>query len=323
MSGFPVSLSAWHAEAQRARADLLHRLGDTPPLFIPEAKTTSREQRDGLIVEGIQFDNGAGAAVPAYILIPPDLRQRAPAILFLHAHGGKYEVGKEEIFRTRPSGAAPALALARAGYVVLCSDAYAFGARAAHSPGGKSEPGKPTEEAWFKHFLWLGSTLWGMIVRDDRLALTVLQQRPEVDPARIGAVGMSMGGSRVTWLGALDERVSALIAVGQMTRYADFAAIGDYNLHSIYYYVPGMRASGCDMEQIVALSAPRPQAILIGDSDPLSPITGVQTVIDYATHIYALHGVPARFLAQVEAGVGHVFTPTMQSAMLAAFGRWL
>ena len=37
-----------------------------------------------------------------------------------------------------------------------------------------------------------------MMVRDDILALNYLASRPEVDPARIAAMGMSMGSTR-TW----------------------------------------------------------------------------------------------------------------------------
>ena len=54
---------------------------------------------------------------------------------------------------------------------------------------------------------------------------------------------------------------------------------GDYRLHSIYYYLPGMLASGIDMEHIVALTAPRYQLILCGDSDPLSPIGGIHKIV--------------------------------------------
>ena len=36
------------------------------------------------------------------------------------------------------------------------------------------------------------------------------------------------------------------------------------------------------MEHMVALTAPRHQLILTGDLDPLSPISGIHKVMDYA-----------------------------------------
>jgi dienelactone hydrolase len=57
----------------------------------------------------------------------------------------------------------------------------------------------------FKQFLWEGATLWGMMVRDDILALNYLLSRPEVDPAQVGTTGMSMGATRAWWLAALDD----------------------------------------------------------------------------------------------------------------------
>ncbi len=83
--------------------------------------------------------------------------------------------------------------LVRAGYVVLCVDAYCFGERRWQGPAGKKEEGGQTESALSKTFLWQGRTLWGMMVRDDQLALGYLVTRPEVDPTRIAAMGLSMG----------------------------------------------------------------------------------------------------------------------------------
>jgi hypothetical protein len=40
-----------------------------------------------------------------------------------------------------------------------------------------------------KFNLWVGRTLWGMMLRDDLTALDYLCSRPEVDAARIGVIG--------------------------------------------------------------------------------------------------------------------------------------
>ena len=216
--------------------------------------------RDGYTVEALEFENGVGATVYGYLLLPDNGGKAAPAVLYHHMHGGKYEVGKQELWQEwLIEGIAPGPALACEGYVVLAIDAYCFNQRETQGPAGDRERGGATEQALFKKFVWEGKTLWGMMVRDDLLALNYLASRPEVDPARIAATGMSLGASRSTWVAALDERIKVCIPVAQMTRYQDYAAQGDYSGHGFYYYVPGILKSGIDMEIIASLAAPRAQ----------------------------------------------------------------
>jgi len=50
-------------------------------------------------------------------------------------------------------------------------------------------------------------------VRDIRDAITFMQQRPEVDAARIGLFGVSFGGATVTYAAAIDDRVRCVVEV--------------------------------------------------------------------------------------------------------------
>ncbi len=319
----PPTRVEWELQRERVRERLWQMLGDVPRLFTPQPALLERTTRDGCIVERFVFDNGADAQVYGYLLLPPDQTAPAPAVVYLHGHGFQYELGKEALFQERIPGTLPGPALVAAGYVVLAIDAYCFGERQHDGPAGDAESGAAVEQALFKHFLWQGVSLWGMMVRDDLLALNYLLTRPEVDPNRVGVTGMSLGGSRTTWLGALDERPCALVPVAQMTRYRDFAATGRYNLHSIYYYLPGVLKSDLDMEHLVALAAPRVQSILIGDKDPLSPLAGIHTILDYARHVYQLYDADDHLQASIEPGVAHEYTPTMYSTMLATMRRAL
>ena len=318
----PSTLDQWEAERETARARLWAALGDLPPLFTPEAKIVDPQRRTGYMLERFSFDNGAGATVPGYLAMPMQPREPVPAVLYLHAHGGRYERGKDEIFDAR-GGSVPVEALTRAGYAVMAIDAYGFGEREAHGPGGAKERGKDVEQALYKQFIWRGQTLWGMMVRDDLLALNYLASLPEIDSSRIAAVGMSLGASRTTWLAALDERVRVAVPVAQMTRYADYAAAGEYNHHGIYYYVPNMLNIGFDMEVIAALAAPRAQSILIGDSAPLSPLSGIRTVSGFTRAVYALYGADDAFESVVYQGIGHEFTAAMFADLMAALRRGL
>jgi hypothetical protein len=319
----PASFSEWQAQTPGLRAALWELLGNLPPLFTPRPDVLWTSQRANYSIEKIAFDNRAGAMVYGYVLIPDNLSGPAPAVLYNHFHGARYPLGKDEILLDRGTHEAPGVALVNAGFVVLAIDAYGFGEREHQGPMGEAESGAATELSLFKHFLWEGRTLWGMIVRDDLLALNYLLARAEVDPARVGTTGMSMGGSRSTWLGALDERIRVVVPIAQMTRYREFATAGNLGLHGIYYYLPGMLASGIDMEILVSLTAPRRQHILIGDQDRLSPIEGVRIIDDYARHIYALYDAPMQFHTTIFPDIGHEYTSEMFRTMLSEFHQYL
>lgn len=319
----PSGLSEWQAQIPGLRARAWQLLGDLPALFTPEPDVLWVSQRAGYRLEKIAFDNGAGALVYGYVFVPDELRGPAPAVVYNHFHGGRYRLGKDETLLGRGPDPAPGEMLAEAGFVVLAIDAYGFGEREHQGPMGEAEHGPATELSLFKRFLWEGRTLWGMIVRDDCLTLNYLLSRPDVDPARVGTTGMSMGGSRATWLAALDERVRVVIPIGQMTRYREFAAAGKVSLHSIYYFVPGQLASAIEMEVLTSLAAPRHQHILIGDQDPLSPIEGVRIIEAFTRGVYALFGARDQFHTTVFPGIGHDYTADMALTMRRVFQQHL
>ena len=135
----------------------------------------------------------------------------------------------------------------------------------------------------------MGRSLWGMMVRDDQIALDVLSARPEVDPKRIGATGISMGSTRTWWLAALDDRVSAAVGVCCLTRYEDLLRAGGLREHGIYYFVPGM-LKHFDTEAVTSLIAPRPFLTLSGADDGGSPAPGVKKLNEFCAEVYRLYG---------------------------------
>ena len=108
----------------RLRAALSQLLGDLPPMFTPHPDILWTSQRANHTIEKIAFDNGAGAIVPGYVLVPNNLSKPAPAVLYHHFHGARYSLGKDEILLDRGTHEAPGAALANAGFVVLAIDAY-------------------------------------------------------------------------------------------------------------------------------------------------------------------------------------------------------
>lgn len=318
-----VSVKAWEKQRREIRAELWTLLGQLPPR--PKklsVQTLQREDRGDYLLEKFQFDNGAGATVPGYLLLPKNVKGKCPAILYCHWHGGQYDIGKEELFRTNalPEPAGPALV--KRGYAVLAIDAYCFGERNGQGPGGAKELGKEGESTASKFNLWFGRSLWGMIVRDDLLALDYLCTRPEVDAARVGVTGISMGATRTWWLTALDDRPRAAVAVACLTRYQDLIQTHSLKAHGIYYFVPGL-LNHFDTEAIVALSAPKPMLFMTGGDDFGSPVEGLKKIAAAVQPVYHLYQKDAAFQSLIYPGLGHVYTPEMWQNTLAWFKKHL
>ena len=313
----PRSKAAWEVKRRRIRTELLELLGKWPSRpRVPKVETLSREDRGDYIVEKFQFDNGAGSTVPGYVLLPKNVSGKAPAILYCHWHGGEYEIGKEELFQAKHTPEAPGPALARRGFIVLGIDAYCFGERNGRGPGGPAEKGKEGELTASKFNLWVGRSLWGMILRDDLMALDYLAARPEVDAGRIGVMGMSMGATRAWWLMALDERIKTGVPICCLTRYQDLIEHELLKAHGIYYFVPGF-LNHFDTEAVVALIAPRPVLMLNGDQDGTSPVDGVRAIESAVRPVYRLYGKDDGYQSIVYTGQGHVYTPEMWTKTLS------
>ncbi|MDT1064230.1 alpha/beta fold hydrolase [Paracoccus sp. CPCC 101403] len=61
-----------------------------------------------------------------------------------------------------------------------------------------------------------GRSIWQNRFRDIEDAITYAQQRPEVDPERIGLIGLSIGGAYAVYTAGVDERVKCAVEVGGM-----------------------------------------------------------------------------------------------------------
>jgi dienelactone hydrolase len=298
------------------RATVWQLLGKLPPRpKRPKVETLSREDRGDYFLEKFQFDNGAGATAPGYVLLPKTVRGKAPAILYCHWHGGQYEIGKEELFQAKHTPEPPGPAFAKRGFVVLGIDSYCFGERNGRGPGGASEKGGSGEMSASKFDLWVGRTLWGMILRDDLMALDYLASRPEVDAERIGVMGMSMGATRAWWLMALDERLKTGVPICCLTRYQNLIERELLKSHGIYYFVPNL-LNYFDTEAIVALIAPRPVLFLDGDHDATSPVDGIHAIEAAVRPVYRLYGKETEFQSIVYADQGHLYTPAMWTKTL-------
>ena len=315
----PTDLKQWTEKDRAAtRATLLRLLGPMPPRPDPKkVKITSREKHDGYTLERFEFHNGE-MRVPGILLVPEGLKGPAPTIVGLHGHASSMETVCTD--ETKPSCIGPMMA--RKGYVVAAIDAYFNGERVGHGPRGQRENKLQQESSLFKYNLWLGRSLWGMMLRDEQCLLDYLETRPEVNKNRIAATGISMGCVRGSWLTAIDDRIHSHVGVCCFTRYTNLIAHGRLNAHAAYFFVPGMLAE-FDTEAMYALCAPRPMLMLSGDEDGVAPVSGVEVLENKLAKTYALYDGSKNFRSVVYQGTGHEYLPEMKAEMAAWFERHL
>jgi hypothetical protein len=269
---------------QRRRAALWGLLGDLPWQHEPAPpKVVRTEDHEQYTLERLVLDLNGVEPVPALLLIPKKLKHPAPGLLFIHWHAGQYDLGKEQLLKGTSVQPAYAPVLAEMGVVTLAIDSWCFGERQHDTNGRRGE------EDTFKLMLWRGQVLWGMMMFDEFRALSYLASRPEVDPQKLGASGMSMGSTKTWWLAALDPRVKLAIDLCCLTDFDSLIASHYLSGHGIFYFVPSLLKQ-FDTTAINELIVPRPHLSVNGRKDPLTPPAGVEKVRDNLLPIYREHG---------------------------------
>jgi acetyl esterase/lipase len=300
------------AEAAR-RQQLYDLLGDLPPRSRPlDVQQITEEEREGYVLETLVLDLNGIEPVPAYFVRPKDARRPLPVILYNHAHGGDYVLGKDELLAGRRVLQQPPYAdvLTGLGYAALCIDTWAFGERRGRSEG-----------EIFRAMLWSGQVMWGMMVFDSLRAVDYLESRPDLDPTRIGTLGLSMGSTMAWWLAALDTRVKVCIDICCLTDFEALTAHRSLEAHNVYYFVPSL-LKHFTTAQINALIAPRAHLSLAGIFDPLTPPDGLDRIDAELREVYAAAGAADAWRLSRYA-TGHMETAAMRAEIIAFLRRWL
>ncbi len=173
--------------------------------------------------------------------------------------------------------------------------------------------------------------------------------RDDVDPARIGMIGISMGGIE-TWLAAsADERIAVAVPAISVQSFrwslehqawqgraatikgAHDAAAKDLGHKKVdadvclalwNKVIPGI-LSTFDCPNMVRLFAGRPLLILNGENDPNCPIEGARVAFRIAQSAYDEVGAPEKLKIMVAPDVAHAVTAEQHAAALEWFDRWL
>jgi dienelactone hydrolase len=346
-----TDISSWR---EQARGKLLELLRYRPPTTQLAPEIVEIADCGDYIREKLYFSSAPGVRIPAYLLRPSKPDKPAPAIVALHDHGGFYSIGKEKLialtgesaevqaFReTYYSGRSYATELVRRGYVVIAIDAFYFGERRVdfdtidpvirqrmqsristltEKTTAYHEHCSVFEEVVARHIFAAGATWLGVMSHDDRSSVDYLLSRPEVDPDRIGCLGLSMGGHRNNYLFATDPRIKAAVTVGWMTNWNDLLP-NHVGSHSWAQFVPGL-AGSFELSDVVSIGMPGSLLVLQCSRDELFTVDGMHRACEKIERIYTKAGLRDHFQSRFY-DVPHQFNATMQEDAFAWLDRWL
>jgi dienelactone hydrolase len=282
---------AWEKQRVVLRGQWQEFLGKMPdPPRELAVKVLSRDDIDGGTRELLEYEGEPGWRVQGYLLRPKGEakpRSRA-AIVALHpttdlsidAIAGV--AGKPE----QHTG----VALMNAGFVVFCPRCFLW------------QDAKTIQEATAEHQK-RHPNVRGMakMLYDAERAVDVVLSLPEVDPARVGAFGHSLGAKEVLYLLAFDDRVKAGVAS------EGGLGLDSTNWDAPWYLGPEARDSKFprDHHELVGLIAPRPFLVIAGESGN-GAADGKRSwpYLEAALPVYKLYGEPAR-LGLLNHGKGH------------------
>ena len=333
-----------------ARAKLHELFHYNPPSVEKKPEVVGREDKGDYIQEKVYFNTAPWFRVPAFVLIPKKGKPPFPGIVDLHSHGAYYQFGKEKNvdmesehptlteYKNYYGGQNVGSTLARRGYLVVTIDCFGFGERRLILDEDIELGNKPREEltvddvtylnekmAFAEHqfakSLFLAGVSWsGIVAMDDIRTVDYLLSRPEVDPDRVGCIGLSLGGTRSTFLSGLDERVKCAVIAGAMSTHTPMVK-AHAKCHTWINYVPGMY-NYLDWPDVTAIRAPLPLMVQHCAQDDLFPRSGMDESNEKIAKIYQKIGASGKFEAHIF-DVPHQFNREMQEVAYKWLDRWL
>lgn len=249
-----TTLAAWQARRRVIRQRWEKFLGQLSAKreSVPKLEVLAEDKVEGVIRQRVRYEVEPKLPTEAYLLRPekPSDKPRPGVVVF-------HSTVNESIHQ--PAGVkgqvekAFGLQLAKRGFVTFCPRNYLW-------PDNDRLAAK--EEA--ERFLKREPQCLGMakMLYDAQVALDILAAQADVDPARLGAVGHSLGAKETLYLAAFDERVKATISS------EGGIGIGFSNWQDAWYL--GLRVKEPDFKlehhELLALIAPRALLLIGGDS---------------------------------------------------------
>jgi dienelactone hydrolase len=314
----PQEWEAWRAQALPKYMELL---GEFPKPVDLAAEVIYSIEEEGLIRERVIFDSEEFMSVPCVVLRPADMPadRKGRAIVCSHGHG---PFGKEPV---AGNATTPELRanidlhhynygeeMARRGYLTICPDLRVFGER---SDGGDPYPGRDKCNVHMIRGMIMGIYTLTLNIWDMMCCVTYLQSRPEVDPDRIGMMGLSQGGTMTTFTSAAEPRIKAADIICYVNPWEGFAInranfCGSQIVPDIWKHM--------DTHDIAGLIAPRPLLIEMGVHDTCFPIEDALRGYEGVRRIYHAAGHADKLWVDIHPGE-HAFAANKDYAFFEQY----
>jgi hypothetical protein len=295
------SVADWQKRREHILAHMQEVMGPLPdetrrvPL---DLKIEAADTLDKVMRKKISFAVAKDDRVSGYLLIPPQLQGKAPAMLCLHQTTA---IGSGE-----PAGLGGsknlhyALELAQRGYVTLAPDYPNFGSYKidVYARGFDS------------------ATMKG--IWNHRRAVDLLQSLPEVDGTRLGCIGHSLGGHNSLFVAAFEPRLKVIVSSCGFNSFLHYQK-GNLTGWSHKGYMPRIASQyqreaarmPFDFTEVLATLAPRAVFINAPLHDDNFAVEGVRACVAAAQPIYQLYEAAAN-LEAVYPDAGHDFPPLIR-----------
>lgn len=300
-----VDYAAWR---QQALQKLLELMGPFPEKVPLAAEIEYTVEEEHFFRQRVVFDSEEDMSVPCQVLIPKGMRADGtnPAILCSHGHG---RFGKDPVagLVSTPEHQADidlmnydyAAQMARAGFLTLTPDLRGFGERR----DGDDPLGRDTCNVNFLKGGIMGLYPLTLNVWDMKCCVDYLCTRPEVDPERIGMMGLSQGGTMTAFTAAVEPRIKAADVIGYVNPFASFGVrrgnfCGSQILPGLYQWL--------DTGDIAGLIAPRPLLLEMGVADSCFYFQDLWQGYRETRRIYEAAGAEDRLWPDVHPGA-HAF----------------
>lgn len=327
-----ICLATGCTHVSNPRADFLKTI-NRPPVPLA-AEVDALPATSGIVQYHFSFATDASQRVPGILMKLADSQGRRPVVIALHGTGG-----------SKQNMLALCRKLAANGFIAVAIDGRYHGERT-KSGKGSAEYEAAIIRAWQgngEHPFYY-DTVWDVM----RL-MDYLDTRDDVDPSRIGLIGISKGGIESYLAAAVDERIAVVVpCIGvQSFQWAlanndwqgristiqpafdtivkesgvikpDVAFVGKF----YDQVVPGIY-SEFDGPEMLPLIAPRPLLIINSDGDIHTPLPGVMECVAVAQKVYHADGADDHLSVIIQQNAGHEVRPASERAAIDWFVKWL
>jgi cephalosporin-C deacetylase-like acetyl esterase len=301
------------ARQRLVRERILSTIGPLPQRTELKAQVTGTLTRGDYRVEKILFQSQPGFYVTALLYVPTRGKGPFPAVLGTcgHTDNGKAADVYQRLW----------ISLALKGCVVLAFDPPGQGERFMYwseDLGQSVLPGTVIEHTMAGvQCLLTGSNVAAYFIWDGMRGVDYLLSRPEVDPKRIAVTGNSGGGMQSAYLGALEERLAAVVPSCYLTSWRRlWETLGPQDAEQ--NMIPFV-ASRLDFVDYIIAAAPRPYLMNLALQDFFN-IVGARATFEEARRIYGILGEQDK-LAKFEADDRHGYTLPRREACYGWLGK--